>query len=385
MAANPVLVLDNDASSTLDYPDYAHYYTETLEAMGIAYDYYDADANFGNDPTFPDLATLQSYETIIYFTGDNFWTDGSFTVSTPPTNWDQNLLLEYLRSGGRVLATGQDMAAALGANGYNDPTGLYNYHFGAEYIQDHVFVSTTTPYSQPIMGMAGSFAANIRLDVGYGGDGDGANNQAFVDEVEVYDGQYGFDVRPVPAKPLFQADITDGLQAEGYVGLTRASDPTLEQGSMADGRSVYLSFGFEGVNDPDAGTLAGFDSRRYLMEELMTYLLSEPTATLPDTMATTGEAVTLTTTAGFVGATPLATSIVSYRWDFGDGSAFETTTTPSVNHVYAADGTYTVRVEVTDNYGHSYIAQATVTAETVVTGYSVYLPAIMKTQPTYTP
>lgn len=41
-------------------------------------------------------------------------------------------------------------------------------------------------------------------------------------------------------------------------------------------------------------------------------------------------------------------SIVSYAWSFGDGSSG---TAPSASHTYAADGTYTVRLTVTDDAG----------------------------------
>ncbi|MFZ4719297.1 MAG: PKD domain-containing protein [Ilumatobacteraceae bacterium] len=50
-------------------------------------------------------------------------------------------------------------------------------------------------------------------------------------------------------------------------------------------------------------------------------------------------------------------TIVSYRWDWGDGTAFGTTANPS--HVFTTAGTYVVRLTVTDNRGGT--GQATVT------------------------
>jgi len=41
-------------------------------------------------------------------------------------------------------------------------------------------------------------------------------------------------------------------------------------------------------------------------------------------------------------------AIVSYEWDFGDGS---TGSEESIRHTYAQDGTYTIRLSVTDNQG----------------------------------
>lgn len=43
--------------------------------------------------------------------------------------------------------------------------------------------------------------------------------------------------------------------------------------------------------------------------------------------------------------------IVSYTWDFGDGSAPVTATSPTTAHVYTAAGTYTITLVVTDNAG----------------------------------
>jgi YVTN family beta-propeller protein len=45
-------------------------------------------------------------------------------------------------------------------------------------------------------------------------------------------------------------------------------------------------------------------------------------------------------------------SIASYAWNFGDGTT-QTTTTPTVEHLYAAPGTYTVRLTVTNTAGTS--------------------------------
>lgn len=57
-------------------------------------------------------------------------------------------------------------------------------------------------------------------------------------------------------------------------------------------------------------------------------------------------------------------SIVTYAWDFGDGSAV-VMTTPTITHSYALDGTYTVQLIVTDNSGSTGAATAVVSVNCV--------------------
>jgi glucose/arabinose dehydrogenase len=44
-------------------------------------------------------------------------------------------------------------------------------------------------------------------------------------------------------------------------------------------------------------------------------------------------------------------TLTSYRWNFGDGSPTQTTTTPTTSHTYSTEGTYTARLRVEDNHG----------------------------------
>jgi len=43
--------------------------------------------------------------------------------------------------------------------------------------------------------------------------------------------------------------------------------------------------------------------------------------------------------------------VTQYVWNWGDGSAPTTTTTPSAPHTYSAAGTFTIKLTVTDRYG----------------------------------
>jgi DNA-binding beta-propeller fold protein YncE len=65
--------------------------------------------------------------------------------------------------------------------------------------------------------------------------------------------------------------------------------------------------------------------------------------------STTAGTTTLDASASVAGSSP----IVSYSWDFGDGSPIAVTSTPSTTHVYPTPGTYTPTVTETDAAGTS--------------------------------
>jgi microbial collagenase len=82
-----------------------------------------------------------------------------------------------------------------------------------------------------------------------------------------------------------------------------------------------------------------------------------PTAqiTVSPPSSTVGQAIS------FIGSQSVAApgrTIVSYSWNFGDGT---TGSGPTTSHPYGTAGTYTVTLIVTDDQGKQGIATATVT------------------------
>ena len=63
-------------------------------------------------------------------------------------------------------------------------------------------------------------------------------------------------------------------------------------------------------------------------------------------------------------------TVASYHWSFGTGSAVLATASPTTSFTYAASGTYTVSLEVTDNLG----AASSVYAQTVTVAASDAMP-----------
>jgi PKD repeat protein len=75
------------------------------------------------------------------------------------------------------------------------------------------------------------------------------------------------------------------------------------------------------------------------------------------------------------GSSDVDGTVVSYRWDFGDGSAAGSGATPS--HVYVAAGGYTVTLTVSDNEGLAGSVSQSVTINAAATG----VPAALGTAP----
>ena len=131
-----VLIIDNDFSDgNADPYDYRWYYTSTLDELGYTYNVVNVDDSIGAPTSIPEAATLLAYKAILWFTGDHYQPDGTFSVSTGLTQLDQDRLVEYLNGGGTLIAMGQDLAATLGADETDPGPGdyfLYVYRLGVE-------------------------------------------------------------------------------------------------------------------------------------------------------------------------------------------------------------------------------------------------------------
>lgn len=339
-----VLLIDNDGSSSLELPDYAGYYGNALGRLRIPFDYLDLDALAGEAQTLPPLAELQRYEIVLWFTGDNFVPNGFFSVPTPLTAADQDNLIAYMQSGGNLIATGQDLTSASGVG------DLYLAYLGAAPVQDDVFTNTAV-LERKLQGTAFQpWVGNLVLDVSAPaagtavGDTTGAGNQGSIDEIYLS----GADPRtPDPyTTPIIRA-VTDGTFAGGYVGLNRADEPTLEEPVPAlPYRSTFLSFGLEGIRG-DTGTT----SREDFLQALLYWTVDRPTVTLDQPQVTVTDPNEVQSF-NAVAESNVPADFVAWRFDFGDGSPIFESTSPSVVYQYKQPGTYNVRVEVVDSWGH---------------------------------
>lgn len=354
-AAAPILLLDNDGSSTLALPDYASYYMQTLDNLGLAYTYRDLDveaaaANFPG--THLETVDLLAYDAVIYFSGDNFQPNGTFVVPTPLSTSDLYRLNEYAQNGGALLVMGQDFASLVSADDGSVPL-FYDFTLGGEYLQDSVTGGTITPTffitDTPTLPLDG-----ITLDLSTGGDG--ADNQVSVDEIAstrfiTVAGEADIDYTPV-----LQHRDPSNVEV-GITGMAHRDQPTLESPGLSYlGRSLYYTFGLEGINND-----TGFATRETLVDQSLRWLLDDPAVTIGTAVMTQ----TVSLTANFVPDDPTV-SALSYRWDFGDGSPFAGPAPANqVVHTYATcEAPYVVRVEVLDSIGNRTIGEQVVSCGT---------------------
>lgn len=484
-----VLVIDNDFSFLLGYPEYRDYYTEALDELGVSYDVWHADAYFANPATIPEAAVLNSYDVVIYYTGDNFSPDGTYTVQTPLTAIDMDRLTQFANDGGIVIAMGQDASwvmddsffddSVLGGDRLQDsvtngalpslpvvplagapdafhdvmldlsgpdtyigqvalpqprlarvtylpaifgggaglpapPTGsaTLTYDSDANVLDYSVTLSATVPFTLtashihdggigetgPVLYplytadpmyitdtytfagstviseahesdlIGGGFYINVHTTAYPAGAvrtqtvlspaNDGANNQYWIDELDPEPSSLN-DLVPgevYPYAPLLTYPGPYNVE-DGVVAIAHRDQPSLEYPGIAYyGRSIYAGFGLEGVNDTPMST-----NRAELLGLFMDWAMDEPTVVISDITGTYSDTTSLTVLEAHVSSNITGTTGVSYRWDFGDGSAYAGPyNTNIISHAYDTCGTYDVRVEAVDSWGNHTIGTAEV-------------------------
>lgn len=356
-----ILILDNDGSTTFGFPDYSEYYSATLDALPYSYDYRDLDAEVLNG--FPDdflnIVDLLPYKAIVYFTGDNFYPNGTATVATPLTEADMYALNEYSSAGGHIVATGQDMAAVMNSTG-SSAEFFYDWTLGVDYLQDSLNDETITP-TLTVVPTLNELMEGVTLDLS-GDTGDGADNQYYIDEIAANlssapeeQAQNRLDYQPI----LQLQEHEDNREEDGIVGVARRQQPTLENPGISwEGSAIVFSFGLEGVNSD-----TGHTRRAQLMRRALEFGFDEPQVTLTaEVDETSGVTNTITFMANFQSNLAGVTA-EDYRWDYGDGQEYEGPYASStVSHQYeqgTCDENTVARVEVTDSLGNHVVGTVT--------------------------
>ncbi|MCL5275150.1 MAG: S8 family serine peptidase [Chloroflexi bacterium] len=164
--AADILIIKNDGASSLGFNDYLSYYTAALTDLGYTWNVLDVDALAGYAATFLNTIDLLNYKAIIYYTGDYYLQNGTFSVPTPLTASDMDSLQAYANNGGTVIAMGQDVAWVLGATGADSRPNFYANVLGGLFWRDSVSGNgaTVLPIG-PTSGAPSAFQS-LHLDLG---------------------------------------------------------------------------------------------------------------------------------------------------------------------------------------------------------------------------
>lgn len=194
------LIVDADGGDP-----YEEYFREALDSSGWSYGVW----NLGMSKLTPEV--LQAYSLLI-------WNEGFASPTLDAT--DREFLMQHLDGGGNLFLSGQDIGWDLNENHGAEGIAFYHDYLHATYDRD----DTNIMYLDGVL----EDPITDGLDLHIAG-GDGANNQAYPDEIAARD-----------------ADATEILHYQGDgAGAIRVID------SLTAARIVYTGFGFEGIDNAD--------------------------------------------------------------------------------------------------------------------------------------
>ena len=325
-----VLLVDDDGSSAgTGLADYSAAYKAILGRLGVTFDY--VDVNTGG---LPDFNTLFGYRSVVLFTGDNASADTSGL-----SLGDHDRLSEWLDSGGTLLAIGQNVAEAEDDNSTVSArlgrARIYNGYLGVAQEQPSLFTGAPPV---PTAAGEGPFA------------GQTVNLTGLENSVEATSPLGDTDTfNALSTMTRFFRPLSSTAQPGWGLSFGRSSEPSLDESRLQFRyRSAVLGFGLEGVD--------GTASQDAIARTLLDWLSDQPAVTVSSTVRGV-HALTLTANA----TSTAGASFSTFRWDFGDGSGVTTSGGPTVEHIFRRSGSFLVRVEATDSFGHRTLGTQRVT------------------------
>jgi hypothetical protein len=153
--ANILLVDDDGGLPGGTYYDIEDIYMDALDANGFVYDYYVVDWTDPLSPG-PDLATMQNYGCVIWFTGETwgYYGDDTFT----PT--DETNVAAYLDGGGNFFLSAQDYLWDMYPSAGSFSPGQFPYDYlGVGSVSQDVI---NDPFTA--VGLAGSVAEGMQFE-----------------------------------------------------------------------------------------------------------------------------------------------------------------------------------------------------------------------------
>lgn len=370
-----VLLVDNSTSQyvvtdpsapPIVHKNVAGYYEQALRAIGKPYTYWN-EATLGP----PSLNDLKRASAVIYFTGANlngFAAQNSDPESQiPPLSaTDDSVLHDYLDAGGRVFLTGMGAAlsdpyfTAVAFGGYASSASLYD-----TVVNDKATLggkSPPKPSASPVTGSgilarAGIFAGMKKLDISTQGDGAKDNvavhNQVLglvgVPGLNYIRGNFnpGIHIFGHPALKTTDINISQGPLDGNYNAVDSSDEPTFSHVARYPGRSVFFSFGFEGINNN-----TGYVTRAQVLQRIFQWFNDQPRA-----QVTASHLPAFTRVRLPARLLHSVSHAVTYDWRVG-----KTTLKPTTGQTwyrFGHRGKYAVRVEITDALGHTAVSGTT--------------------------
>ena len=286
-----ILLVDDDNNA----PDTRPYFTAALDNLGYDYDIFDVGGGSGNGP---DLAGLQGYSIVIWFSGDKY------SGSAGPNAADEANLAAYLDGGGRLFLSSQD----------------YLYDFGL------------TTFGQNYLGI-GSFtndSGNASTKYGVPGDPIG--------------GGLGPYPLTYPSGFTDYGDIVNAGTGASVAFRSQANGGNNLDVDKAGGSWKTVFFGTDWVPIYYNNAANG----RQVLQQIIDWFggcactpPSDASFTWTPPAPIAGQGVTFS-------GTVTGTAPFLFQWDFGDGGSG---TGSSVVHTFAAAGDYTVTMTATNACG----------------------------------
>jgi uncharacterized repeat protein (TIGR01451 family) len=216
--APSVLLVD---SGSWYYGSQAGYFRQALDDLATAYD----ERTIKHLPDdIPSAADLAAYDVVVW----------SAPQDAPGYIGAQSAITGYLSAGGQLFLTGQDIGFWDGGGPPSQWSPYYRDYLKARYVDDNA-------PTRVLEGIQGDLFAGLTLTITGSG---GADNQSYPDQITVADSD--------AAAPLLT------YQGDGFGGMWA--------GTCLDYRAIYLSFGFEAIDDRAA--------RRDVMGRALDWLVS---------------------------------------------------------------------------------------------------------------
>jgi len=366
-----VLLVDATASRFVPTPpnaplvhkDFSSYYENALKAIGQTYTYWN-EGVLGS----PSIQDMRPASAVIYFTGANLngfngENSNSQALNGPLSSVDVSAIHSYVNAGGRVFVSGTTAAVSdldwtacvLGAG-----AGSLSVYDNASNDKTHQGgISPPQPSAVPdaridVHENRFVFGNMKAIDFSTKGDGAGDNVARYSTAVETDFGNGLVGVTgltPVTGKiqPCGSAYGQAALRttalsladAGADVATVSSDEPSLTHRASYRGRTVFFSFGFEGINNN-----TGFATREQVLRRIFQWFDDKPTATVTSSVLHSGVNAQLRAALHALGGVRAA----QYTWQIGK-TTLKASTKP-VSYRFSRPGQYKIRVAITDSLGH---------------------------------